>query len=116
MINQVWRCGSCSEAHDWEDDALTCCAPEPEEAWECKDCEEVHKQKNEALNCCGEKVRCPKCMRPHSEKSLNGVSVRVVGFCNVCTPAYSYDQQDRVEEAFHSETGRICNVLTGAVI
>jgi len=115
MVEQVWMCGLCSGTHECEGEAVMCCSPEPQEAWACGDCEEVHKQKDEAVGCCGEKVSCPKCMRPHSEKTLNGVSVRVVGFCNICTPVYSYEEQRSVEDAFYAGNGINCNVLTGSV-
>lgn len=115
MASEIWKCGDCGDTHEEREQAAECCAPLPVMAWACAGCENTHDEKDDALYCCADKVRCDKCTRPYRPKSLNGVSVRVLGFCNVCTPAYSHDQQHRVEEAFYTENGRACNVLSGAV-
>jgi len=115
MISEIWKCGDCGALHGDEEDAARCCAPLPRLGYMCNSCEEDYDEKSAALDCCADKVRCTKCARQYGAKTLNGVSVRIVGFCSVCTPVYSYAQQDAVETAFIAQTGRACNVMSGAV-
>lgn len=50
-----YKCSSCEELHECEDDALWCCSEdkmEEVEAWECAVCGKIHGDKDEAFNCC----------------------------------------------------------------
>ena len=48
MATKKYECGRCAELHDWEDDALECCQPEPKEVYICDECEEAHESVREA--------------------------------------------------------------------
>ena len=54
MATKKYECGRCAELHDWEDDALECCQPEPKEVYICDECEEAHESVREAEHCCAE--------------------------------------------------------------
>lgn len=49
---QKWECGRCAEVHDFEDEAIECCAPSVSEVWECSDCGECFDDEEDALQCC----------------------------------------------------------------
>ena len=102
----VYLCPCCSEPHRHEVDAITCCADSPKEMYQCLECDELHLSQVDAGVCCAEedKVTCTKCFRRYGQKTLPGVAVRVVGTCTTCTPAYSYDDQRSIEDAFYESS------------
>lgn len=52
-IKMKFRCNSCDELHDIEDDALDCCSPGYEERYICPLCNADHMMAEDALACCG---------------------------------------------------------------
>ena len=49
----VWKCPSCTDQHEDEDDAKECCFEwEGEEKYKCLECEEYHDYKEDAETCC----------------------------------------------------------------
>lgn len=111
----IYKCGDCGQSHDEEHDAVLCCAPEPVEAYECEECNTEHSCSDMAEKCCGADLRCPVCARDYAEKSLNGVAIRVAGHCNRCNPFFTLDQDLRISDVFHLETGAFGCILTGSV-
>lgn len=50
----AWRCGDCREWHEYEDDAISCCALLPDEvtSWKCTECGHISEDEDTARYCC----------------------------------------------------------------
>lgn len=50
----LYRCGKCGDLHDWEDEAIECCAPEAilVPSWKCAECGDVSADEDTARYCC----------------------------------------------------------------
>ena len=60
----MWQCSECDELHDWEDDAMECCAPSVYQRWVCAGCEDAHCSEAEAEDCCADSPDSPECSGP----------------------------------------------------
>jgi len=47
-----YRCNGCDDIHDYENDALECCAPGAIEIFLCPVCGQMHEEVIAAMNCC----------------------------------------------------------------
>lgn len=80
QIKAVYKCGSCGEIHDDEDDAV---------------------------NCCGiDAVQCPSCRRDHPSITLSFQAIKIAGHCTTCNPMFTIDQQQAIQDLHYHETGR----------
>ena len=50
-LKTVFKCGKCGETHDFEDDAIECCAPIIDEGYLCPLCGEFFFNEQGALAC-----------------------------------------------------------------
>lgn len=53
-IAKKWRCNSCYDLHDSEDEAIECCQPSVSEVFCCPTCGEGHGDESDAIDCCEE--------------------------------------------------------------
>lgn len=100
-IKCVYKCGSCSEVHDDEEEARECCMPEIIELYECPICKDRHHEEEDAVACCGielDGVMCPGCMRDYGAGQIDQVAVKVAGHCRTCNPMFTVDQQLAIED------------------
>lgn len=102
----LWKCSSCDEIHDDEDDARECCAPDVWEMYGCPECGKVCDEEEQALGCCSpdELTSCPNCSRDYGRGQINHFAVLVAGHCNTCNPLYSVEQQLAIED-MHWQSG-----------
>jgi len=50
-----FKCSSCDNLYESEDEAIDCCMEEKREeteAWKCSECEEIYEDKESAKECC----------------------------------------------------------------
>ena len=49
-----YRCGGCGDVHMFEDDAISCCAPNviAVPCWRCTECGEISEDEDTARYCC----------------------------------------------------------------
>lgn len=55
-IKSQWKCGECGFLHDWEENAVECCAPMVTEVFLCPICKEEHGDEDDALDCCDKEI------------------------------------------------------------
>ena len=51
-LKPKWKCDHCDELHDYEEDAVDCCAPTISERWVCPECGDDYRTEAEAIECC----------------------------------------------------------------
>lgn len=106
-IKTLYRCGSCRDVHEDEDEARECCAPSISEVYACPVCGEIHEEESEAGECCGfETVQCPNCRRDYGAGHINHSAVKIAGHCNTCNPFFSVDQQLAIEDLHCMDVAR----------
>ncbi|MGI9573868.1 hypothetical protein ACRYJU_07250 [Alloalcanivorax xenomutans] len=104
-VDLVFKCGECGSIHFDEDSARECCMPEILEMYQCPICQAVHDEEEDAEQCCGvETARCPACFRTYGRSSIDVFAIKVAGHCRTCNPAYSYDDQFRIEQLHFQAT------------
>lgn len=58
-----FRCPTCDQLHEWDDEAEDCCPPQAEKVtlWECANCSETYDNQDHARLCCwdGEQELAP---------------------------------------------------------
>lgn len=55
--SNYWKCSSCGQEHEEEEDAENCCpnhAEKGRESWVCDECDTMYDTKEEANECCKE--------------------------------------------------------------
>lgn len=91
---EKFRCPSCHEWHDDQDEAEDCCDIEVKRGWECSECSEVYEwyEKEKAEKCCADKpsiivFTAPRCLcgqRPTYEDVRDSQLVGTLIRCRDC--------------------------------
>ncbi len=74
--------------------------------YKCESCSETHDDEDRALSCCGvEAIKCPCCARDYASISLSFQAIKIAGHCTTCNPMFTIDQQQAIQDMHYQETG-----------